>query len=65
MKKEIHSFDSPHPRLSPSPAPSLRVPVTANNRTLLRWLRAAELSAWEAGCACGEKLVSRKHNRRY
>jgi hypothetical protein len=30
-------------------APSLRVPVTAANRTLLRWLRAAELSDWEAG----------------
>ncbi len=31
------------------PAPSLRVPVTADNRALLRWLRAAELSAWETG----------------
>jgi len=28
-------------------APSLRVPVTADNREFLRWLRAAELSAWE------------------
>jgi hypothetical protein len=29
-------------------APSLRVPVTADNRELLRRLRAAEMSAWEA-----------------
>ena len=33
------------------PAPSLRVPVTADNRELLRSLRAAEFSAWEAGRA--------------
>ena len=31
------------------PAPSLRVPVTAANRDLLRRLRAAELTAWESG----------------
>ena len=31
-------------------APSLRVPVTPANRTLLRQMRAAELSEWEAGC---------------
>ena len=31
-------------------APSLRVPVTPANRTLLRRMRAAELSDWEAGC---------------
>ncbi len=34
------------------PAPSLRVPVTAANRALLRWLREAESSAWEAGYVC-------------
>ena len=34
-------------RTSVHPAPSLRVPVTAGNRELLRWLRAAELSAWQ------------------
>jgi hypothetical protein len=34
------------------PAPSLRVPATAGNRAFLRWLRAAELTAWEAGLAC-------------
>lgn len=33
-------------------APSLRVPVTPANRTLLRKLRAAELSDWEAGRPC-------------
>jgi len=35
-------------RLPFNTAPSLRVPVTANNRAYLRRLRAAELSAWEA-----------------
>jgi hypothetical protein len=30
-------------------APSLRLPVTPANRALLRRLRAAELSEWEAG----------------
>lgn len=33
-------------------APSLRVPVTPANRSLLRRLRAAELSDWEAGRVC-------------
>ena len=36
-------------RMNASPAPSLRVPVTADNRDFLRWLRAAELRAWESG----------------
>lgn len=31
------------------PAPSLRLPVTAANRALLRRLRAAESFAWETG----------------
>ena len=35
------------PRSNVNPAPSLRVPVTVGNRELLRWLRAAELSAWQ------------------
>jgi hypothetical protein len=30
-----------------APAPSLRVPVTRKNRALLRWLRSAELRAWQ------------------
>jgi hypothetical protein len=34
-------------RSNVSPAPSLRVPVTVGNRELLRWLRAAELAAWQ------------------
>ena len=33
-------------RKLPRPAPSLRIPVTRSNRTLLRRMRAAELSAW-------------------
>jgi hypothetical protein len=38
------------PRTNYNIAPSLRLAVTAKNRALLRWLRAAELSAWqEAG----------------
>ena len=36
-------------RMNAVPAPSLRVPVTANNREYLRWLRAVEASAWDAG----------------
>ena len=42
-------------RFNTSTAPSLRVPVTAANRALLRWLRNEELSAWETGriCSCG------------
>jgi hypothetical protein len=36
-------------RLPVRPAPSLRLPVTAANRALLRKLRAAESCAWEAG----------------
>jgi hypothetical protein len=39
-------------RFNTSTAPSLRVPVTATNRALLRWLRMEELSAWEAGRIC-------------
>jgi hypothetical protein len=34
-------------RLAAGPTPSLRIPVTRENRPLLRRLRAAELSAWE------------------
>jgi hypothetical protein len=63
MKNEIHSSVSPHSRSCANPAPSLRVPVTAGNRAFLRWLRAAELSAWEAGRAYSGKLISRRYNR--
>jgi hypothetical protein len=35
-------------RPNPTPAPSLRVPVTIHNRAMLRRLRAAEMFAWEA-----------------
>ena len=41
-------------------APSLRLAVTAKNRALLRWLRAAEWSAWqdaETGHSVATRLV--------
>jgi hypothetical protein len=56
MKADVRTAETgvSHPsRWNISPAPSLRVPVTAANRALLRRLRAAELSAWEAGRAGG------------
>ncbi len=55
MKPEIETLEAGAPRRSVTgicPAPSLRVPVTAANRPLLRWLREAESSAWEAGYIC-------------
>ena len=33
------------------PAPSLRIAANRQNRSLLRWLRAAELSAWQGADA--------------
>jgi len=47
--------DIPSPILSvpnfgrprPLSAPSLRIATTARNRALLRWMRAAELAAWQ------------------
>jgi hypothetical protein len=56
MKTEIEITEaavSGQWRFCPGTAPSLRVPVTAANRALLRWLRREELSAWEAGRVCG------------
>ena len=35
------------PRSNQAVAPSLRLAATRRNRALLRWLRAAELSAWQ------------------
>lgn len=55
MKAEIDATEAAIHRLlrtNKSTAPSLRVPVTAENRLLLRRLRAAEQSAWEAGNIC-------------
>jgi len=49
MKTEIGAYGAAFSRSSQSnasPAPSLRIPVTARNRALLRQLRAAEMSAW-------------------
>jgi len=50
MKDETESFKawvSQRLRLAAAPAPSLRIPVTRENRALLRHLRADELSVWE------------------
>lgn len=61
MKIEIETIETAVLRSSPlyvHTAPSLRVPVTVANRTLLRWLRAAELSAWEAGRTCSRRNFS-------
>jgi hypothetical protein len=58
MKTEIETTETAVSRilrLHAGTAPSLRVPVTADNRAVLRLLRAAELAAWEAGCACGRR----------
>jgi hypothetical protein len=49
MKIEPHRYAPLLSGPSHRTAPSLRVPVTAGNRAFLRWLRAAEMSAWEAG----------------
>ena len=44
---ELEAAAARCPRTNVHPAPSLRVPVTVGNRELLRWLRAAELTAWQ------------------
>lgn len=52
MKIEIEITEADVSRIlrsNTSPASSLRVPVTAANHALLRWMRMEELSAWEAG----------------
>ncbi len=38
-------------RLHADPAPSLRIPVTPRNRSLLRRLRAIEQAAWQGAPA--------------
>ena len=55
MKVEIEITEADVSRIlrsNTSPAPSLRLPVTAANRALLRRLRTEELCAWEAGRIC-------------
>jgi len=52
MRAAIETFEAVVSRSSQMhvrPAASLRLPVTAGNRALLRRLRAAELADWEAG----------------
>lgn len=61
MKTEIETIEADVSRIlrfNTSPAPSSRVPVTAANRALLRWLRREELSAWEAGRICSPFLAA-------
>ena len=62
MKAEIETTFLRSSQSNIRPAPSLRVPVTADNREFLRWLRAAEMSAWESGLA-GERLQSKPNVR--
>ena len=38
----------PRPQRYVRASPSARVPVTSRNRSLLRWLRAAQSSAWQS-----------------
>jgi hypothetical protein len=60
MKTEIETAASPMFRPNPATAPSLRVPVTRNNREKLRRLRAAEMCAWEAAdCKAWQQMSSR------
>lgn len=48
MKTELTLFRTEcGSRPNTRPSPSLRVPVTPANRGLLRWLRSAELAAWQ------------------
>jgi hypothetical protein len=61
MKAEIEITEAAVSRIlrfNTSTAPSLRVPVTTANRTLLRRLRMEELSAWEAGRICSRRCFS-------
>jgi hypothetical protein len=54
MKDETESLEAwvlQQSRLAAGPTPSLRIPVTRENRPLLRRLRAAELSVWEGRTA--------------
>ena len=44
--------------LTPKPAPSMRVPVTKENREYLRLIRQAELDAWRN--APGGTISARK-----
>ena len=64
MNAEIETVAKAPSRRGPAnvcPAPSLRIPVTTRNRGLLRRLRTAELSAWEAGRPCRRESFS-AHN---
>ena len=48
MNKKLLNVTSLRPSdRSPFISPSLRLAATAKNRAVLRWLRTAELSAWQ------------------
>jgi len=59
MKDDYASMESNGAESFVDTAPSLRVPVTEANRSFLRWLRAAELSAFEMGrpCECEQEYA--------
>ena len=62
MKPEIETWKVGETRTASAricPAPSLRVPVTAANRALLRQLRQAELTAWESADGSGRNSAIR------
>jgi hypothetical protein len=48
-------------RAHTDPAPSLRIPVTPGNRSLLRRLRAIELAAWQ-GAPAGPASPDNHHS---
>jgi len=43
----------------PAVSPSVRLRVNAANRPLLRWLRAAELTAWEEPAPAARRTYGR------
>jgi hypothetical protein len=45
----------------PQVAPSLRLRVNATNRSLLRWLRAAELAAWQDADSSAQRTLNHFH----
>jgi hypothetical protein len=51
-------------QLHADPAPSLRIPVTPGNRSLLRRLRAIEQAAWQ-GSPAGRSSPSEIHQSKF
>jgi hypothetical protein len=62
MKDETEFFEAwraQRSRPAAGPLPSVRIPVTRENRTRLRYLRAAELVRWESLTARQAGEISR------